>query len=73
MSLGFRWQTATAGCGDVLVFLGWPIGIALCALYRFFSPLTALIGLDELSKVLLKGACLGRQHAQNVCNGKRLC
>lgn len=40
----------------VLVFPGWPTGIALCALYEFFSPLATLIGLDELSEVLLKGA-----------------
>lgn len=57
----------------VLLFLGWPISIALCALHGFLSPLATLIGLDELSEVLLKGACLGRQCAQNVCNGKPLC
>lgn len=30
----------------VLMFLDWPIGVALWALYGFLSPLTALIGLD---------------------------
>lgn len=48
-------------------------GIALCALYGFLSPLLALIGPDGLNEVLLKGACLGRQHAQDACSGKFLC
>lgn len=43
----------------VLVPLGWPIGIALCALYGFLSPLTTLIGLDELSEVSLEGRMFG--------------
>lgn len=57
----------------VLVFLGWPLSIIMCALHGFLSPLATLIGLDELSDALLKGACLGRQCAQNVRNGKSPC
>lgn len=44
----------------------------VCPLWIPF-PSRYLIGPDELSEVLLKGACLGRQRAQNVCNVKPLC
>ncbi|KAK1793272.1 hypothetical protein P4O66_011661 [Electrophorus voltai] len=50
----------------VLLVLGWPLSIFLGGLYGLIVPLTACLGLDRLSDLLLEGANLGRTCAQNM-------
>ncbi|TSM77341.1 hypothetical protein Baya_6091 [Bagarius yarrelli] len=57
----------------VLLVIGWPLSIFLGGLYGLFAPLTACLGFDRLTDLLMAGANLGRTCAQNMRHGTAMC
>lgn len=57
----------------VLLVIGWPLSIFLGGLYGLFAPLTACLGLDRLTDLLMAGVNLGRTCAQNMRHGTPMC